>query len=84
MPVEKELIWAQVGTQKIVQKILLFYGDYCVFMKKFSNDDFIILLFYVDDMLIISHDTTKIEKLKKDLSKSFIMKDFRLLSRFLV
>ena len=27
--------------------------DHCVFMKKFSDNDFIILLLYVDDMLII-------------------------------
>ena len=27
--------------------------DHCVFVIKFSNDDFIILLLYVDDMLIV-------------------------------
>ncbi|KAI4347747.1 hypothetical protein L6164_008530 [Bauhinia variegata] len=44
-------------------------------MKKFSNGEFIILLLYVDDMLIIGHDTKKIGDLKKELSKSFTMKD---------
>ena len=34
-----------------------------------------ILLLYVDDMLIVGHDAAKIEKLKRDLSKSFAMKD---------
>ena len=37
--------------------------------------DFIILLLYVDNILIIGHDTLKIEDLKKDLNKSFAMKD---------
>ena len=50
-------------------------SDHCVFMKKFSDDDFIILLLYVDDMLIVGHDVGKIEKLKRELSKSFAMKD---------
>ena len=50
------------------------YGHY-VFTKKFFDDDFIILLLYVDDMLIIGHDCIKIDKLKRELSKSFAMKD---------
>ena len=49
--------------------------DYCVFTRKFSDDDFIILLLYVDDMLIIGHDSSKIDKLKRKLSKFFAMKD---------
>ena len=50
-------------------------ADHCVFTRKFSDDDFIILLLYVDDMLIIDHDSSKIDRLKKELSKSFAMKD---------
>ena len=50
-------------------------SDYCVFVKKFSDGEFIILLLYVDDMLIVGRDTNKIDKLKKELSKSFEMKD---------
>ena len=50
-------------------------SDHCVFVKRFSEDDFIILLLYVDDMLIVGHDVSKIEKLKKDLSNTFAMKD---------
>ena len=50
-------------------------SDYCVFVKKFSDGEFIILLLYVDDMLIVGHDTGKIDKLKKELSKLFEMKD---------
>ena len=40
-------------------------SDHCVFVKKFSNGEFIILLLYVDDMLIVDHDTSKIDKLKQ-------------------
>lgn len=49
--------------------------DHCVFVKKFSDGGFIILLLYMDDMLIVGRDTNKIDKLKKELSKSFEMKD---------
>jgi len=49
--------------------------DHFVFVKKFSNGDFIILLLYVDDILIVGHDTERIENLKGELSKSFVMKD---------
>ena len=49
--------------------------DHCVFTRKFSDDDFIILLLYVDDMLIIGHDSSKIDRLKRELSKSCAMKD---------
>ena len=49
--------------------------DHCVFTIKFFDDDFIILLLYVDDMLIIGHDSSKIDRLKRELSKSFSMKD---------
>ena len=50
-------------------------SDHCVFTRKFSDDDFIILLLYVDDMLIIGHDSSKIDRLKRELNKSFAMKD---------
>ena len=49
--------------------------DHYVFTRKFFDDEFIILLLYVDDMLIISHDSNKIDKLKRELSKPFSMKD---------
>ena len=44
-------------------------SDHCVFVKKFSDGEFIILLLYVDDMLIVGHDTCKIDKLKKRLEQ---------------
>ncbi|PKI73142.1 hypothetical protein CRG98_006484 [Punica granatum] len=50
-------------------------SDHCVFVKQFSDGDLIILLLYVDDMLLVGHDMSKIAELKKELSKSFAMKD---------
>ena len=50
-------------------------ADHCVFVKKFDGGDFLILLLYVDDMLIVGRDAKKIKSLKKPLSKSFAMKD---------
>ena len=51
------------------------YSDPCIYFKIFSENNFIILLLYVDDMLIVGKDKGLIEKLKGDLSKSFDMKD---------
>jgi len=44
-------------------------------MKRYVEGDFIILLLYVDDMLIVGNSTKRIALLKKTLSKSFAMKD---------
>ncbi|CAL1378886.1 unnamed protein product [Linum trigynum] len=49
-------------------------SDHCVFVKKISDGDFIILLLYVDDMLITGQNVSKIHNLK-ELRKSFAMKD---------
>ena len=49
-------------------------SDHCVFVQKFS-DDFVILLLYVDDILIIGRNVSRIDNLKKQLSKFFAMKD---------
>ena len=51
------------------------HADYCLFVKKFDGDDFLILLLYVDDTLIVGPDHIKIGMLKKALSLSFSMKD---------
>ncbi|GJW81938.1 putative RNA-directed DNA polymerase [Tanacetum coccineum] len=50
-------------------------SDHCVFFQKFGDDDFIILLLYVDDMLIVGKNIGRIAQLKRDLSKSFSVKD---------
>ncbi|KAJ0797294.1 putative RNA-directed DNA polymerase [Helianthus annuus] len=50
-------------------------SDHCVFFQRFGDDDFIVLLLYVDDMLIVGKNAERIVQLKKELSKSFSMKD---------
>lgn len=37
-----------------------------MFINKFADSDFIILLLYVDDMLIVGHDSSKIDRFKKE------------------
>jgi len=51
----------------------------CVFVQKFSDDDFIIPLFYVDD----GKNASWIELLKKQLNKSFTMKDLGIAKQIL-
>jgi len=58
-------------------------ADHCVFVKNYANGESIILLLYVDDMLIVGKDKTKIVALKKALSKSFAMKDLGAVKRIL-
>ena len=48
---------------------------HCVFIKRYDDGDFLILLLYVDDMLIVGEHTKRIKSLKKALGKSFAMKD---------
>ena len=50
-------------------------ADHYVYVRKFPNGKFVILLLYVDDMLIVGQDVGVIGNLKKDLFKSFDMKD---------
>ena len=49
-------------------------ANHCYYVK-FSNNSYIILLLYVDDMLIIGSSIEEINNLKKQLSKKFAMKD---------
>jgi len=63
-----ESVMGEQGYQKTT-------SDHCVFVQKFSDDDFIILLLYVDDMLIIGRNSSRIDRLKTQLSKAFAMKD---------
>jgi len=48
--------------------------DHHAFARKFSND-FIILLLYFEDILIVGKSILGIDKLKKILCESFAMKD---------
>ena len=47
-----------------------------MFMKKFLDDDFIILLLYVNDIFIVGHNAGKIEKLKRGAQKGVQHEDF--------
>ena len=58
-------------------------SSHFVFVQKFSNDDFVILLFYVDDILIVGRNISRIDELKKQLIKSFSMKDLGLVKKIL-
>lgn len=50
-------------------------ADHCVFFWNFSEGDFIILLLYVDDILTVGNDISKIKELKNNLSEYFSTKD---------
>ena len=58
-------------------------ADHYVFVKKFDGGDFLILLLYVDDMLIVRRDPKKIGSLKKALIMSFAMKDLGMTKQIL-
>ena len=49
--------------------------DHCVYIKMYDQERFIILLLYVDDMLVVGHDKSMVNMLKKDLGIQFAMKD---------
>ena len=53
-------------------------ADHFVYIKRYDQGKYIILLLYVDDMLIVGHDKNKINRLKKDLGTKFAMKDLGL------
>ena len=48
---------------------------HCVYIKMYDQERFIILLLYVDDMLVVGHDKSMINRLKKDLGTQLAMKD---------
>nr|KYP66486.1 Retrovirus-related Pol polyprotein from transposon TNT 1-94 [Cajanus cajan] len=50
-------------------------ADPCVYINRYPNGKFLILLLYVDDMLIVGQDVQMIKNLKVELSKAFDMKD---------
>ena len=59
------------------------FVDPCVYVWRFHDDKFIILLLYVDDMLFVGQDADMIQKLKMELSKTFDMKDLGSAKRIL-
>ena len=63
------------------QKYKRAFVDPCVYVQRFPDDQFIILLLYVNDMLIVGQDAVMILKLKNELSKTFDMKDLSSVKR---
>ncbi|GJZ97609.1 retrovirus-related pol polyprotein from transposon TNT 1-94 [Tanacetum coccineum] len=51
------------------------HADPCAYFKRFGNNDFVILLLYVDDMLVAGPNKYRISKLKAQLAREFEMKD---------
>ncbi|KAE8727807.1 Cytochrome P450, family 78, subfamily A, polypeptide 7 [Hibiscus syriacus] len=52
-------------------------ADPCAYFKRFGDNDFVILLLYVYDMLVVGPNKDHIEKLKAQLAREFEMKDLR-------
>ncbi|KAH9679836.1 hypothetical protein KPL71_026295 [Citrus sinensis] len=50
-------------------------SDHCAYYKRFEDNDFIILLLYVDDMLVAGPNKDQVQELKAQLAKEFEMKD---------
>jgi hypothetical protein len=50
-------------------------SDHCTYYKRFEDNDFIILLLYVDDMLVVGPNKDRVQELKAQLAREFDMKD---------
>lgn len=50
-------------------------ADPCTYFKRFGDEDFIILLLYVDDMLVAGPNKDRVQELKAQLAREFDMKD---------
>ncbi|KAH9672571.1 hypothetical protein KPL70_017783 [Citrus sinensis] len=50
-------------------------SDHCIYYKRFEDNDFIILLLYVDDMLVAGPNKDRIQELNAQLAREFEMKD---------
>ena len=84
MLVEEEHVQTEAGSPIMVPEVCLLHdrsrvpqntSRSLVFVKKFEGGDFLILLLYMDDMLIVGRDQAKIRMLKKALNRTFAMKD---------
>jgi len=50
-------------------------SNHCVYFKKTTNENYVILFLYVDDMLVTGSSMHDIVDLKEKLAKTFEMKD---------
>ena len=58
-------------------------SDHCAYYKRFEDNNFIILLLYVDDMLVAGPNKERVQELKARLSREFEMKDLGLANKIL-
>ncbi|KAH9647635.1 hypothetical protein KPL70_025262 [Citrus sinensis] len=63
----------RLTTVRVVLAILS--SNHCAYYKRFEDNDFIILLLYVDDMLVAGLNKDRIQELKAQLAREFEMKD---------
>lgn len=49
--------------------------DLCVYLKKLRRQEYVYLLLYVDDMLMVAKHMSNIDEVKKMLEREFDMKD---------
>ena len=80
--VEQISIQSQTGAEVLVfDSFIMSLGynrlssDHCAYYKRFEDNDFIILLLYVDDMLVAGSNKDRIQELKAQLAREFEMKD---------
>lgn len=59
----------------IMKEFMRYHYDHYAYFKKTKNNNYIILLLYVDDMLIAGARMEDINDIKMKLSKVFEMKD---------
>ena len=92
MSIDEVPIWAEASTQQWYRKFDSFMLDHgfhqtqanhCFFVKKYDGEDFLILMLYVEDMLIVRQNLKKISSLKKALGKAFAMKDMGMAKQIL-
>ena len=84
MSVEEEPIRIEAGSPTMVPEVRLLHYRSRIpqnasrslhVCEEFEGGDFLILLLYVDDMLIVGRDQAKIRMLKTALNRKFAMKD---------
>ena len=83
MQAEKIALWIKAITKAVIYTFRQLHKwqdtwshyDPCVYYNKLPGEEYIYLLLYVDNMLSASKSKYVIDKLKKDLSFEFEMKD---------
>ena len=54
---------------------------HCAYYKRFEDNNFIILLLYIDDMLVVGPNKDRIQELKAQLAMEFEMKNLGLANK---